>query len=238
MTVRCGWRLELVDHRITAATWRSRPSENPIAIYTAVRFYHPGVHMLSWLYFATLFWILPISLVGTVTFLPVFTAAMVAAGIFQRCLLWLRDALKRRLSNLAPSTRDRQTDALGGTVAILLAVQVPHYDAATSLHAAVDTNSTSVPRATTFHLVAVGVLKCIADQALPTIVLVLTIQTALNYVVLAFYSGGCISSEIIGGQQSSRSNSIPAVSIASGTQSRRSMIQCLTWFMSAPRSPT
>ena len=46
-------------------------------------------------------------------------------------------------------------------------------------------------------LVAVGVLRFIADQALPTIVLVLSIQTALNYVVLALYGGHLISQSVV-----------------------------------------
>ena len=58
---------------------------------------------------------------------------------------------------------------------------------ATSRHTKIDANN--VFRATTMQLVAVGVLKFIAHQALPTIALVLSIQTALNYVVLALDSG-------------------------------------------------
>ena len=38
-------------------------------------------------------------------------------------------------------------------------------------------------------LIVLAVLKFVADQALPTMILLLSIQTALNYVVLTVYSG-------------------------------------------------
>ena len=180
--------------------WQKLLPEDPIAVYTAIRFYHPAVHVVSWLYFAMLFWILPNSLVGMACFFPVFMGAGIVAGAFRRCLLWLREWLKRRTtllvsraSQLRGHEHARREDVIESpdTAAMLNdATRSPHYASTSSFHAASDAvNAASAgPNATT-HLVAVGVLKFIADQALPTIALVLSIQTALNYIVLALYSG-------------------------------------------------
>ena len=173
-----------------AAPWMSLLTEDPIAVHTEVRFYHPAVHVLSWLYFATLFWILPISIVGMALFFPVFVVAGIAAGAFRRCVLWVRDRHKRPLSRTVLTRRENDIIDDPHTAAILRdAVQILHHHesagvANTSRRTMVDANDV-----TTTHLVWVGVLKFIADQALPTILLVLSLQTALNYVVLALYSG-------------------------------------------------
>ena len=55
------------------------------------------------------------------------------------------------------------------------------------------TGSTTTPQTTSTNrrslLLAIGLLKFLADQAVPTVALLLTLQTAVNYVVLTFFSG-------------------------------------------------
>ena len=48
-----------------------------------------------------------------------------------------------------------------------------------------------------FLLIALAVLKFVADQALPTFILLLSIQTGVNYVVLTLYSGHIVPRSMI-----------------------------------------
>ena len=90
--MRCGNEVPVGDPlSATGSSWWRLSTQDPIAVYTAIRFYHPGVHVLSWLYFEMLFWILPISVLGMACFFPVFVVAGAIVGVFRRFLLWLRD---------------------------------------------------------------------------------------------------------------------------------------------------
>mgnify|MGYP001584753329 FL=1 len=192
IATRCGRQDEVPADDASAAAsamcWRSL---NPIAVHTEVRFFHPAVHVLSWLYFAMFFWILPISIVGMACFFPVFVVVGAAAEVVRRCLLWLRDWLKHRtmllVSSVAPHDRSEDEEF---TAAILRETTQFRGDAAADSPLLAWNVSASRGRdLATAMLFAVGVLKFIADQILPTIALVLSIQTALNYVVLAFCRG-------------------------------------------------